>query len=104
MTRNTKTGLGLSILAGLALAGCATLESELAYQTRENARSQDPAYLSGFSDGCTSGYAQSSIVIGAVFKRDEARMRQDLQYAKGWSDGRTACNYPGGRTTFLFRR
>ena len=93
----------LSLIA-FCLSGCATLEEEIRYQTQAQARSRDPAYLSGFSEGCESGYAQSSIVIKAQYKRDESRVRKDKQYATGWDDGRAACNNPGGSATFLFKR
>lgn len=92
------------MLSALALAGCASSETLVRHETEAHARSRDPGYLAGFSDGCTSGYAKSSIMVKAAYTRDEARFARDRQYASGWDDGRLQCNYPEGSPTFLIGR
>jgi hypothetical protein len=93
----------LGLIAAL-LPACTTLEEELRFHRQAHAKSSDPSYLIGFSEGCESAYAQSHIVIKAQYRRDESRMRRDGRYASGWDDGRAACNYPDSRTTFLLKR
>ncbi len=88
------------MLSVLLLAGCASSETLVRHKTEAYAKSQDADYLAGFSDGCTSGYAKSSIMVRAAYTRDEARFSKDRQYATGWDDGRMQCNYPSGHLTF----
>ena len=89
------------VLTVLVLAGCASSETLVRHKTEAYAKSTDPAYVAGFSDGCTSGYAKSSIMVKAAYTRDEVRFSKDRQYATGWDDGRLQCNYPSGSPTFL---
>ena len=89
------------ILSSLVLAGCASSENLVRQKMEARATSKDPEHLSGFSDGCTTGYAMSSIVIRAAHTKDEVRYRQNAAYARGWDEGRLACNFPGGSPTFL---
>jgi hypothetical protein len=89
------------ILSALVLVACASSETLVRHKTEAYAKSKDPGYLAGFSDGCTSGYAKSSIMVKAAYTRDEARFSKDRQYAAGWDDGRLQCNYPSGSPTFL---
>lgn len=44
-----------------------------------------PAFRDGYADGCNAAKANRG-------KRDEARFKDDAQYAQGWQDGFGICS------------
>lgn len=54
------------------------------------------AYRAGFSDGCSTGIQDASVTWRTERRRDEDRMRKDLEYSLGWSDGARQCSLPFG--------
>jgi len=92
------------VLTSLVLAGCASSENLVRHKMEAQASSKDPEHLAGFSDGCTTGYAMSSIMVRASYTKNAEKYRLNRAYAKGWDEGRAACNFPGGSPTFLIGR
>lgn len=90
------------VLLAALLAACATADELVRQQTEAHGSARGPDYAKGYSDGCMSGYARSSIMVKAAYTRDEARFRQDRDYAAGWDDGRLACNFPESSPTWVF--
>ncbi len=77
-------GATLLLLAALALGGCANIHEQML------AQGYPPAYVDGFSDGCSSG-RQAADAISGAFRKDVSRYLQEATYSQGWSDGFEQC-------------
>ncbi len=79
--RHVRTHLLLLLLG--TLAGCAGAPSH--HPENVNLSGFPPAYRQGYRDGCDSARSWGGLT------RDNARFKNDRQYAQGWRDGHDIC-------------
>ncbi|HWA04703.1 MAG TPA: hypothetical protein VG819_14375 [Rhizomicrobium sp.] len=74
------------MLSALALSGCMFFET----RADRNLRKQ-PAYQTGFSDGCATANAEGANMRRGDTVRDDFLYRSDKAYRVGWSNGHSSC-------------
>ncbi len=82
----------LPLIFALLLAGCSIAPARLERE-RAAIRDKPPAYQAGYMEGCESSLSESEIIPKdeAKYRRDDARMKTDPEYALGWNDARWKC-------------
>lgn len=82
----------MPLLLVLLIAGCSIVPGRLE-RARESVKDKPLAYQSAYMDGCESALTELEAVWGneAKWRRDDARMKTDPDYALGWNDGRWKC-------------
>lgn len=88
-------------LCGLILlAGCAT---ETLVENRMNLiqPGTSVAHQAGYRDGCYTVVTETCMGTGGGFRRDDARMKTDADYALGWGDGARICSCAGSSYMFM---
>ena len=90
----------LMLLLVSMLVGCAT---ETLVERRMNLM---PPNLSesgkaGYADGCQTVVTETCMATGGAFRRDDARMKTDQDYAMGWGDGTRICSCAGNSYMFV---
>lgn len=89
----------LTVLTFALMAGCAGQPisgpefdpSTSAPAPRTPTPSAPGINLSGYPPGFRAGYADGCISVEGARKRDEARFKNDTDYAQGWRDGTDIC-------------
>lgn len=67
----------------LALAGCAQQPTKSTAKPAVNLSGYSPAFKEGFAAGCDTAKGHP--------RGDERRFNDEVQYARGWEDGRSIC-------------
>ena len=71
------------LAAAFALAACVSTRPQRSAGADVNLSGFPPQFKQGYADGCSSAKGRRL--------RDEARYRDDSQYAAGWRDGFDIC-------------
>lgn len=71
------------LACALALAGCAQQPAKGTAKPAVNLSGYSPAFKEGFAAGCDTANGRP--------RRDERRFNDEVQYARGWEDGRSIC-------------
>lgn len=76
----------------LLMSACSIVPGRLE-RARESVKDKPAAYQAGYMEGCESALTELEAVWGneAKWRRDDARMKSDGDYALGWNDGRWKC-------------
>ena len=75
----------------LMVSGCAS--DSLVQRAYNESAGKPEGYRVGKADGCSSALKERAYLWKGEFKRDDARMKSDGDYALGWADGYRGCDY-----------
>lgn len=83
----------VALVSVVMLSACSAQQiTKMEIENDPSMAAQPVAYRQGFEEGCQSGVQEGrGWIAGDDFKRDDARMKSDGDYALGWNDGARRC-------------